>query len=272
MQLIPLGLSRLSPTMPDETLLVTRICLRAILPVVKVLVAEDSKTARRFRTVNALVQFRVRGDDGPLGAHIRFAGGQCEIVQELVDRPDLEFGFSSPAKLNAMFAGRLVVPSIAGWAHPGLLIKVLLLLLKLKLLLPEQPPRTPNDARLKVKMTLYMATTALSQLNKAGDPDMAKWTGKQPERIYQWSVDHEDIACYLKVKAGKSKAGRGMYTRRTAFVHTRFRSVHDALPLLANQIDTVEAMRQGLVAVEGSPEYGGQASDFMLRIAKMLCG
>ena len=119
-------------------------------------------------------------------------------------------------------------------------------------------------------MTLYMATTALSQLNKAGYPDMVKWTSKQPERIYQWSVEDDDVACYLKVKAGNTKAGRGFYTRRQPFVHTRFRSVEDALPLLANQIDTVEAMRQGLVVVEGSPEYGGQISDFMLRIAKMV--
>jgi hypothetical protein len=149
---------------------------------------------------------------------------------------------------------------------------VLLLLLKLKLLLPERKPRSALEAYLKVKMTLYMATTALSKLNKAGDQEMLKWTSKQPERVYQWSVDGEDIACYLKVKAGKSKAGRGRYAGRTPFVHTRFRSIADAVPLLANEIDTVEAMRQGLVAVEGSPEYGGQASDFMLRIAKMLCG
>ena len=257
--------------MPDETLLVTRICLHAVLPVVKVLVADDPQTARRFGDMNAIVQFKAQHENGPIGAHIRFADGGCEVVQELAARPDLEFGFGSASQLNAMFAGKLVLPSIYGWMRLGLLWKVLLLLLKLKLLLPQLKPRDRLDTQLKVKMTLYMATTALSQLNKAGDPQMAKWTGRQPERVYQWSVDGEDIACYLKVKAGKSKAGRGHYARRTPFVHTRFRSVDDALPLLANEIDTVEAMRRGLVAVEGSPEYGGQASDFMLRIAKMLC-
>ena len=258
--------------MPDETLLISRICLRAVLPVAKVLVEEDPKTAARFADVNAVVQFRAAHEDGPIGAHLRFTDGRCEVIQELVEKPDIEFLFSSPAKMNALFAGKPVIPAIRGWTRVGLLYKVLLLLLKLKLLLPKKKPGNPLDARLKVKMTLYMATTALSQLNKAGDPDMTKWTGKQPERIYQWSVDGEDIACYLKVKAGKSKAGRGQYTRRTAFVHTKFRSIDDAIPLLANEIDTVEAMRQGLVSVEGSPEYGGQASDFMLRIANMLCG
>jgi hypothetical protein len=258
--------------MPDETLLVSRICLRAVLPVIKVLVAEDPNTAKRFANVNAVVQFCAQTDSGPIGAHLHFIEGSCEVVQTLHDQPDLEFRFVSAAKLNALFAGKLVVPRIRGWTRCRLLWKVLLLLLRLKLLLPDCKPRTPLESFLKVKMTLYMATTALSQMNKAGDPDMVKWTGKQPERVYQWSVDGEDIACYLKVRAGKSKSGRGLYSRRTPFVHTRFRGIDDAVPLLANEMDTVEAMRQGLVVVEGSPEYGGQASDFMLRIASLLCG
>jgi hypothetical protein len=254
----------------NQTLLVARICLRAVLPVVKVLLEDDPKTARRFAGVRAVVQFRARDESGPIGAHLVLDDGRLEVIQELVPHPDLELRFASVARMNAMFAGKLVVPSIVGWTRLGLLWKVLMVLLRLKLLLPDRKPRDSQEARLKVKMTLYMATTALSQLNKAGDREMTAWTGKQPERVYQWSVDGDDIACYLKVKAGKSKAGRGVYTRRKPFVDTKFRSVADALPLLANEIDTVEAMRQGLVAVEGSPEYGGQVSDFMQRIAKML--
>ena len=254
----------------DEALLTARICLRAVLPVIKVLLEDDPKTARRFAGLNAVVQFKARHENGPIGAHLRLADRRLEVVQELSEQPDLEFRFSSVPKMNAMFAGKPVVPSIRGWTRLGLLWKVLMLLLGLKLLMPDRKPRIPEEARLKVKMTLYMATTALSQLNKAGDAEMTRWTGKQPERVYQWSVEGEDIACYLKVKAGKSKAGRGLYTGRRPFVHTKFRSVSDALPLLANEIDTVEAMRKGLVVVDGSPEYGGQVSDFMLRIGKML--
>jgi hypothetical protein len=254
----------------DQALLTTRICLRAVLPVIKVLLEDDPKTARRFAAVDAVVQFKARHENGFVGAHLKFTDGRFEVVQELVERPDLEFRFGSVPKMNAMFAGKLVVPSIRGWTRLGLLWKVLMVLMGLKLLMPDRRPRSPEQARLKVKMTLYMATAALSQLNKAGDAEMTRWTGKQPERVYQWSVGGEDIACYLKVKAGNSKAGRGLYTGRKPFVHTRFRSVADALPLLANEVDTVEAMRQGLVVVDGSPEYGGQVSDFMLRIAKML--
>jgi len=131
-------------------------------------------------------------------------------------------------------------------------------------------PKTPEKAYLKVKMTLYMVSTALSQLNKSGDPDMSAWTSKQPERIYQWSVDGTDIACYLKMKAGNTKAGRGVYARRKPFVHMRFSSVDGALPVLANSVDTVSAIAQGFVVNEGSPEYGGRIGDFMMKIAKLL--
>jgi hypothetical protein len=172
--------------------------------------------------------------------------------------------------MNALFAGKPALPRIQGITKLRLLIKVFSLLLGLKILMPTARPKSPEQARLKVKMTLYMISTALSQLNKAGDPDMVKWTTKQPLRVYQWSVDGEDIACYLKVKAGRTKAGRGPYTRRKPFVHMRFASVEKALPVLSNSIDTVQAMTQGYVSNEGSPEYGGQVGDFMLRIAALV--
>jgi len=138
--------------------------------------------------------------------------------------------------------------------------------------MPDRAPKTPEQARLKVKMTLFMVSTALSQLNKAGDPDMMRWTRRQPERIYQWSVEPEGIACYLRVKAGQTQAGRGHYTRRQPFVHMRFNGVDGALPVLSNSVDTLEAIARGLVVNEGSPEYSTQLGDFMLRIAALLSG
>ena len=172
--------------------------------------------------------------------------------------------------MNAMFAGKPVLPRIQGFWNIGLLVKMLGVLMRLKLLMPDKAPKDEEEARLKVKLILYMVSTALSQLNKGGDPDMVKWTSKQPERIYQWSVEPEGIACYLRVKAGKTKAGRGYYTRRKPFVHMKFAGVEGALPVLTNQVDTLQAMTRGLVDNDGSPEYGGQLGDFMLKIARML--
>jgi len=254
----------------EQELLTSRIIFRAVLPVIKVMIEDDPKTKKKFEGVTATIQFVAHDESGPVGAHLKFTHGAFEAVPEIADKADITFRFSSVAKMNAMFAGKPVLPWIKGITKVGLLIKVFGVLLGMKILMPDATPKSPEQARLKVKMTLYMVSTALSQLNKAGDPDMVKWTTKQPERIYQWSVDGEDIACYLRVKAGKTKAGRGFYERRKPFVHMRFRSVDDALPVLANKIETVQAIGEGLVVNEGSPEYGGQIGDFMLRIAALV--
>jgi hypothetical protein len=254
----------------EKELLAARIFLRAVLPVIKVLLEDDPKIRARFQGVNAVVQFVARDDAGPVGAHLKFADGAFEVAQGITEQADVTFGFSSVGKMNAMFAGKPVLPSIKGLTKLGLVIRVLGLLLGLKILMPNAKPKSAEQARLKVKMTLYMVTTALSQLNKAGDPGMVKWTSKQPDRIYQWSCEPEGIACYLRVKAGKTKAGRGYYTRKKPFVHMRFNGAANALPVLSNSIDTLQAMAKGMVTNEGSPEYGVQVGDFMLKIAALV--
>jgi len=171
--------------------------------------------------------------------------------------------------MNAMFAGKPAVPFIKGLHRVGLLIKVFSVLMGLMVLMPNVKPKDPKKRRLKVKMTFYMITTALSQYNKGGDPEMAAWTKKQPERIYQISVD-EGIAAYLRVKAGRSKAGRGLFTRRRPFVHMKFNGVEGAMPIVLNEVDMVTAVKNGYLVVEGSPEYGGNVGDFMVKIQNLI--
>ena len=250
----------------EKELLVSRIFLRAVLPVIKVMLEDDPKTRARFQGVNAVVQFVARDAAGPVGAHLKFSNGAFAVGQGIADQADLTFGFSSVGKMNAMFAGKPVLPSIKGLRKLGLVIKVFGLLLGLKILMPNAKPKTAEQARLKVKMTLYMVTTALSQLNKAGDPEMVKWTTKQPDRIYQWSCEPEGIACYLRVKAGKTKAGRGYYTRKKPFVHMKFNGIDGAIAILLKDAEFVPAVAKGYVSVEGAPEYAAQLNDFMQRV------
>jgi len=80
----------------------------------------------------------------------------------------------------------------------------------------------------------------------------------------------DDIAAYLRIKAGRSKAGRGVYKRRRPFVHMRFNGVEGAYPIVMNQVDMVAAVRQGLLSIDGSPEYAGNLGDFMVRIQNLI--
>lgn len=254
---------------PTE-LMTARIFLKALFPVMKTVLTDDPKMKRKFDGVTGRVQFAAKDAAGDVGACLDFKNGSLEIVQGVVDAPDIAFRFGSVAKMNAFLAGKPVLPKIKGLFKIGLLVKVFALLLYLKLLMPTARPKDPFKRRMKVKLTIYMITTALSQYNKGGDPEMAKWTGKQPERIYQMSVDGEpDIAGYLRVKAGKSKAGRGFYQKRRPFVHMRFGGIDGALPVMLNDVNMVEAVRNGYLAVEGSPEYGRDVGDFMMRIQEL---
>lgn len=262
-------------TLSDEQL-AGKIVLHAVLPVIKVLLEDDPAFKKPFEGLSGIVQFRAQDTDTPVGAYLVFDKGDFRVEQGIFEgKADLLFDFPSLKSMNDMFRGKPVLPRLGPLlkAIPGrfgLLLKTFKVLLAMKILMPNTQPKTPEKAYLKVKMSLYMVSTALSRMNKAGDPDMKAWTSKQPERIYQWSVEGSDIACYLKVKAGNTKAGRGVYTRRQPFVHMRFSSVDNALPVLSNSVDTVTAIAQGLLVNDGSPEYGGRVGDFMLRIAKLL--
>ena len=165
-----------------------------------------------------------------------------------------------------------MLPGIRGYSHPALLARVVRLLLSLKLMLPGAQPTDPARRRLKVKLTVYMITTALSQYNKGGDPDMQRWTAKQPDRIYQFSVEPEGIAAYLRVRGGRTKAGRGVYQRRRPFVAMRFNGVDGALAVMGKEVEFVEGVGKGLVRIDGSPEYAANLSDYMMRVQALLTG
>lgn len=254
----------------ERELLTARIFLRALFPVMKVVLSDVPSMKKKFEGMTAKIQFAAKNGSGELGAYLDFKNGELEIMQGICDNPDIRFGFSSVKKMNDMLAGKPVIPKIKGFLKIGLLIKVFSLLMSLKILMPNAKPKAEDKKRLKIKMTIYMITTALSQYNKGGDPEMVRWTSKQPERIYQMSVENEDIAAYFRVKAGKSKAGRGFYKKRRPFVHMKFNGIDGALPIILNEVSMVDAIKNKFLSLEGSPEYGRDIGDFMMRIQNMI--
>lgn len=268
-------------------LMASRLFLRAALPVMKIVLQDDPGFAAKFKGVNGTVQFYGKNGADPACAYLQFTNGNLEVVQGQAENPDFTFWFPSITAMNNMLRGKPVPPIIRGLIRPGdilkprgliagtanraiLLAKVLPLMLSLKLMMPNARPKDEAKKRLKVKMAFYMVTTALSQFNKGGDPEMNAWTKKQPDRIYQITVEPGGIGAYLRVKGGRTKAGRGVYTRRRPFVHMRFNGVDGALAVLLKDAEFVEGVAKGYVRIEGSPEYAAQLNDFMQRIQGML--
>jgi len=248
----------------------SRILLNAVLPVARVVVEDVPAMQKAFEGVTASFQIQAGKGEEAVGAGLQVTNGAVEWFPGIKDDPDIRFSFSTLKAMNAFLIGGLALPKIRGLIRPFLLIKFIRLLLSLKILMPDNRPKDPAKIRLKVKMVMYMITTALSQYNKAGDPDMAKWTGIQPDRIYQLSCEPEGIAAFLRIKAGKSKAGRGYYKRKLAFVHMKFNTAPNALPVFLGDVEFVEAVAKGFVAVEGSPEYAAKLNDFMQRIQALI--
>jgi hypothetical protein len=254
-----------------EEKLAAGLFLNALFPLLKVVINETPSVRKKFAGINAAVQFQARDIDGDMGAYLQFTDGRLDVIEGICARPDITFLFGSIKRMNAMLGGKPALLRIKGFYKFPLLFKVLALLMNLTLLMPTARPTDTAKKRLKVKLTLYMMAAALSQFNKLGDPEIRKWTSKQPERIYQFSVGgNEDMAAYLRIKAGKSQAGPGLYTKRRPFVHMQFRSVDEALPIILNDINMVVAVEKGYLSLEGSPEYARDIGNFMMQIQSLI--
>lgn len=250
-----------------------QLFFNAAFPTMQVLLDDDLKLHRKFQSVRATVQFGAKDGGELLCCHLIFDGPQVTVVQGPAEKPDLTLTFSSVEKMNALLKGGMSLPSIRG--RLGLLPPVLALLLGLKIMTkPNDRLKTPAERALKVKCSLYMITRALSQYNKLGDPEMQEFCRRQPDRIYQFRVEQDGdpayIACYLRIKAGQSKSGHGVYTRRTPFVLFRFLSVDGALKVLGKECEFVEGVEKGYVETVGSPEYACYLNDYMAILQDML--
>jgi len=279
--------------MNEQDLITAKLFFNAAFPVMQVVLDDDPAMKAQFRDVQATVQICATEGGELLACHLVFNKGAFSVVQGPAQAPDITLSFKSVAKMNTMFRGGVALPSIKGFSKLGLLIKVFRLLMSLMIMMPTSRPKNPVKQKLKVKMSLYMITRALSTYNKLGNPEMVEWCSRQPDRIYQFIVDRDSvagqgtvpasttgniqtqaytpaIACYLRVKAGKSKSGHGIYTRRSPFVLFHFPSVSGALKVLLKDVAFVEGVEKGYVEVIGSPEYAMNLNDFMAVLQGMM--
>lgn len=257
-----------------QDIMTAKLFFNAAFPVMQVLLDDDPKIKEKFKDVAGVVQFGAKNDGELLACHLVFDHGTVAVFQGPVANPDISLIFPTVEKMNALLKGGLAMPSIKGLKNFGLLTKVLSLLMGLTIMSPSKRPKDFTGKSLKVKMSLYMITRALSQYNKLGDPSMQEFCQRQPDRIYQFTVENGDdkafIACYLRIKAGKSKSGHGVYTRRSPFVHFRFLSVEGAMAVLLKDVEFVEAVEKGYVETIGSPEYACYLNDYMAVLQGML--
>ncbi len=284
-----------------EDVLATKLFFQAAFTAMAIPLNEDPFFVKKFKNINVVVQFSVDDPDYAMACHMVFMDEATAEASESKkrfkvyqgeyegDMKVIKLHFKSIKSLLGVFKGTKMTDQL-GIVMPVLknlnkkeTIPFILLMLTLTKMMPSYNPNIgdPFGQYLKVKMSLYMITTAMSRANKDGWEPMAKWTLKQTDRIYQFKVGatcdnagnevYPAIACYLRVKGGKSKAGRGVYTRKRPFVLLEFPSPEGCLAVLNQKYDFVEAVEHGCVTVVGSGDnYAVQFNDMMSKLQAIL--
>lgn len=256
----------------QEALYTNKIFLNAALPLVKVIATDVPSLAKKFEHAHAVIQvscINPEAPEGKSGMHFVVNSGEWLVHTCLTKDPHIELEFKSVEALNGFFKGNITlgaIPKIHGVKKAGVLLAFVQVLLKMSsLLTAKEPPEDEETQRLMVKCFFYLLTSGISQLNKNGHPEVKEWTSKSPDRVYALAVnDHPEVAAYIRIKAGKSRAGRGEYKRAMPFFTLRFSSLKNALNILLGVDDMLDATKKGRLIMDGGPEFGAQFGNFLL--------
>ena len=256
-----------------------KIFLCAALPLLKTIVQDVPSLNKKFKNIHCIYQVSAldpEAPDGKWATHFQVNVDEWVIHANKVDtRPFVELEFKSVEAMNAFFKGKIgpaTLPKMKGVAkHTKEFIAFMMALLKMANLLGlTTPPEDEETQRLLVKLYFYLLSSGISALNKMGHPAIHEWALKSPDRVYAWKVNDEPtVSAFIRVKAGKSKAGRGEYKRALPFFTMRFDSLKSALGTLMSIDDMLESVREGKLIMDGAPEFGAQIGAFMLEIGAL---
>jgi len=261
----------------QDTLFAYKIFLNAALPLVKVIASDVPALAKKFEKARCIFQVSALTPDAPAGkvaTHFTVNDGEWKVCADCVaSNAMVELQFKSIDAFVAFFKGKMspaTLPKMIGAVkHLGMFLAFMQVLLKMSALLgATKPPEDEATKALLVKSFFYLLSSGVSCLNKNGHEGIHAWALQSPDRVYSWAVnDHPEVAAYIRVKAGKSRAGRGEYTRAMPFFTLRFDSLDSALGILLDTDDMMDATKAGRLIMDGAPEFGAQLGDFMLQVA-----
>ena len=262
--------------MANEVLLTNKIFLNAALPLLKVIANDVPSLAKKFEKVHCIYQVSALDPSAPEGkyaTHFTVNEGEWKVCADKVaTNAHIELEFKSMEQMNAFFKGKIgpsTLPKMKGvLKKPVEFAAFMMVLLKMSSLLTiTQAPEDEETQKLAVKCFFYLLSSGISQLNKHGHEAVHDWATKSPDRVYAWAVDgYPEVSAFLRVKAGKTRSGRGTYKRAMPFFTMRFDSLPSALGILLSTDDMLESTKRGKLIMDGAPEFGAQIGDFMMQV------
>lgn len=263
----------------QNELYASKIFFNAALPLLKIIATDVPSLKAQFDKITAVLQVSALDPDvegGKYATHFIITEGEWEVkLNSVRENPDVELQFKTIEAMNAFFKGKIgpaTLPKMVGVIKSfGAFKAMLMTLLKLSALTgATQPPKDEETKTLMVKCFFYLLSSGISQLNKMGHTEIKDWTSKSPDRVYAFAVDnHPEVSAFIRIKAGKSRAGRGEYKRAMPFFTLRFDSLDSALGTLLGTDDMLEATKAGRLIMDGGPEFGAQLGGFMLEVGAL---
>ncbi|MDR1734984.1 MAG: hypothetical protein LBR73_08915 [Oscillospiraceae bacterium] len=259
--------------MDQETNYSAQIFLKAALPLVKVIAME--LFAKKFEQAHCIYQISAIDPDSPDGkiaTHFTVNNGEWVVCAgKVATNAMVELEFKTPEAFVGFMKGDMTkLPKMKGAVkNLGAFLSFMQVMLKMSALLgATKAPEDEATKSLLVKCMFYLLSSGISTLNKAGHPAVTAWTKPSPDRVYSWAVNgHPEVSAYVRIKAGKSRAGRGDYKRALPFFTMRFDCLDSALGTLLGTDDLMEATKAGRLIMDGAPEFGAQLGDYMLTVA-----
>ncbi|MBR0349959.1 MAG: hypothetical protein U0K91_01735 [Acutalibacteraceae bacterium] len=262
--------------MANEVLLTNKIFLNAALPLLKVIANDVPSLAKKFEKIHCIYQVSAldpSAPDGKYATHFTVNNGEWKVCADKVaTNAHIELEFKNMETMNAFFKGKIgpsTLPKMKGVVKKPLeFAAFMMVLLKMSSLLTiTEAPADEETQKLAVKCFFYLLSSGISQLNKHGHEGVHDWASKSPDRVYAWAVDgYPEVSAFLRVKAGKTRSGRGTYKRAMPFFTMRFDSLPSALGILLSTDDMLESTKRGKLIMDGAPEFGAQIGDFMMQV------
>ncbi len=261
----------------QKELYASKIFFNAALPLLKVIATDVPSLKAKFDKLTTVLQISAldpEAEGGKYSTHFIITEGEWETkLNSVHESPDVELEFKDIETMNAFFKGNMLkLPKFKGIIKNfGAFTALLMTLLKLSELTgATEPPKDEETKTLMVKCFFYLLSSGISQLNKMGHTEIKDWTSKSPDRVYAFAVDgHPEVSAFIRIKAGKSRAGRGEYKRAMPFFTLRFNNLDSALGILLSIDDMLEATKAGRLIMDGGPEFGAQLGGFMLEVGDL---
>ncbi|PIE98530.1 MAG: hypothetical protein CR988_02785 [Treponema sp.] len=258
--------------MDKTTYYSTKLFLASVIPLMKEIAMRTNLKDKFFKNPG-IAQISVITDEGKWGTHFLIENESITVGLNTVENPDVELEFKTPEHFVAFFKNKTKkLPKIKGFFKFGLLVATFKTLLKMAGVLgAKEAPKAEADKELLVRCMFYLLSNGISRLNKLEHPDIHDWAQKSPKRVYALAVDgYDDVAAYILVQAGKTKASKGLYKLSKPFFTLRFADLDSALAILLDTGDMLALTAEKKLIMEGAPEFGAKLGDFMMMVGEFV--